>query len=172
MKIAMLTNNYRPFVGGVPISVERQAQELVKLGYEVTVFAPMYGDTEEEKVRVLRVDEDSPERVVRYHTQRNKMANGMVYPALIPTEVTKVFADEAFDVIHVHHPMFAGPLGVRLGKKYDIPVVFTSHTRYEDYLHYIPALKIHEHSPACKMRAVRWIQGKVIPGYNRWFADQ
>ena len=30
MKIAMLTNNYRPFVGGVPISVERQAQELVK----------------------------------------------------------------------------------------------------------------------------------------------
>lgn len=172
MKIAMLTNNYRPFVGGVPISVERQAQELVKLGHEVTVFAPMYGDTEEEKVRVLRADEDSPERVVRYHTQRNKMANGMVYPALIPTEVTEVFADEAFDVIHVHHPMFAGPLGVRLGKKYDIPVVFTSHTRYEDYLHYIPVLQIHEHSPACKKKAVRWIQEKVIPGYIRWFADQ
>lgn len=172
MKIAMLTNNYRPFVGGVPISVERQAQELVKLGHEVTVFAPMYGDTEEEKVRVLRADEDSPERVVRYHTQRNKMANGMVYPALIPTEVTEVFADEAFDVIHVHHPMFAGPLGVRLGKKYDIPVVFTSHTRYEDYLHYIPVLQIHEHSPACKKKVVRWIQEKVIPGYIRWFADQ
>ena len=41
MKIAMLTNNYRPFVGGVPISVERQAQELVKLGHQGTVFAPM-----------------------------------------------------------------------------------------------------------------------------------
>ena len=41
MKIAMLTNNYRPFVGGVPISVERQAQELVKLGHQVTVFAPV-----------------------------------------------------------------------------------------------------------------------------------
>lgn len=32
MRIAMLTNNYRPFVGGVPISVERQAEELIKLG--------------------------------------------------------------------------------------------------------------------------------------------
>ena len=38
----MLTNNYRPFVGGVPISVERQARELVKLGHDVTVFAPVY----------------------------------------------------------------------------------------------------------------------------------
>jgi len=42
MKIAMLTNNYKPFLGGVPISTERQAKELVKLGHEVTVFAPEY----------------------------------------------------------------------------------------------------------------------------------
>lgn len=27
MKIAMMTNNYKPFVGGVPISVERQVHE-------------------------------------------------------------------------------------------------------------------------------------------------
>lgn len=26
MKIAMLTNNYKPFIGGVPISVERLAE--------------------------------------------------------------------------------------------------------------------------------------------------
>ena len=40
MKIAMLTNNYKPFVGGVPISVERLAKELRKQGHKVTVFAP------------------------------------------------------------------------------------------------------------------------------------
>ena len=39
-------------------------------------------------------------------------------------------------------------------------------------LHYIPALRVHEHSPACKRRAVRWIQEKVVPGYIKWFADQ
>ena len=43
MKIAMLTNNYKPFVGGVPISVERLAKELRKQGHKVTVFAPDYG---------------------------------------------------------------------------------------------------------------------------------
>ena len=36
MKIAMLTNNYKPFVGGVPISVERLAKELRKQGHKVT----------------------------------------------------------------------------------------------------------------------------------------
>ena len=40
MKIAMLTNNYKPFIGGVPISVERLAEGLRSLGHQVTVFAP------------------------------------------------------------------------------------------------------------------------------------
>ena len=84
MKIAMLTNNYRPFVGGVPVSVERQAQELVKLGHEVTVFAPIYGDTKEERQDVIRADADAPERVVRYRTRRKKMGNGMVYQQCFP----------------------------------------------------------------------------------------
>ena len=39
MKIAMLTNNYRPFVGGVPVSVERQAKALRALGHEVTAVS-------------------------------------------------------------------------------------------------------------------------------------
>lgn len=83
MRIAMLTNNYRPFVGGVPISVERQAEELIKLGHQVTVFAPMYGETQEEREAVLAADVSAPEQVVRYGTQKRKMDNGMVYPSFI-----------------------------------------------------------------------------------------
>lgn len=56
MKIAMLTNNYKPFVGGVPISVERQAEELVKLGHEVTVFAPEYEIAGEEEKKGNKVN--------------------------------------------------------------------------------------------------------------------
>lgn len=40
MKIAMMTNNYKPFVAGVPISVERLAKGLRELGHRVVVFAP------------------------------------------------------------------------------------------------------------------------------------
>ena len=172
MRIAMLTNNYRPFVGGVPISVERQAQELVRLGHDVTVFAPHYGDTKEAREAVRREDEAALENVVRYRARRKKMDNGMVYPAVLPLEITRAFENETFDCIHVHHPMFVGPLGVKLGKRYGIPVIFTCHTRYEDYLHYIPAFRVDGKSSAVKKRAVEWIRTKVIPSYIRWFADQ
>ena len=33
MRIAMMTNNYKPFVGGVPISIERLADSLRDLGH-------------------------------------------------------------------------------------------------------------------------------------------
>lgn len=100
------------------------------------------------------------------------MDNGMVYPAVFPAEITRAFENERFDCIHVHHPMFVGPLGVKLGKRYGIPVIFTCHTRYEDYLHYIPAFRVDGKSSAVKKRAVEWIRTKVIPSYIRWFADQ
>lgn len=165
MKIAMLTNNYRPFVGGVPISVERQAHELIQLGHEVTVFAPTYGDTGE-------ADRAARERIIRYHTQKRTMDNGMVYPGMIPGEILEVFRRECFDCIHVHHPMFVGPCALYLGRKYDIPVIYTYHTRYEEYLHYIPWFRISEKTPAFWRKSLEWIRRSVIPAYMRWFADR
>ena len=172
MKIAMLTNNYRPFVGGVPVSVERQAQELTRLGHQVTVIAPMYGDDEEERSRVLEQDERSPERVVRYRTQKMKMPNGMVYPSFRPEEVFGIFERETFDCIHVHHPVFAGMWALSLGKKYDIPVIYTYHTRYEDYLHYIPFFREKEERRHIGNRFIEWVKGSVIPSYMKWFCSQ
>ena len=177
MKIAMLTNNYRPFVGGVPISVERQAQELVKLGHQVTVFAPVYESEDKEQAesfreKILEEDKKAPERVIRYYSQKKKMENGMVYPGIYPAEIFKVFERERFDCIHVHHPMFVGPWALWLGKKYDIPVIYTYHTRYEDYLHYIPCFRINETSTIVKKKAVEWLQRNVIPSYMSWFCNK
>ena len=42
MKIAMMTNNYKPYIAGVPISVERLSEGLRANGHEVIVFAPDY----------------------------------------------------------------------------------------------------------------------------------
>lgn len=42
-------------------------------------------------------------------------------------------------MIHVHHPMMIGWTAVWLSRKYDVPLVLTYHTRYEQYLHYIKA---------------------------------
>ena len=154
------------------MSVERQAQELTRLGHQVTVVAPMYGDDEEERSRVLEQDERSPERVVRYRTQKMKMPNGMVYPSFRPGEVFALFERETFDCIHVHHPVFAGIWALSLGKKYDIPVIYTYHTRYEDYLHYIPFFREKEERRHIRNRFTDWVKGSVIPSYMKWFCSQ
>ncbi len=132
MKIALMTNNYKPFVGGVPISIERLANGLRELGNEVIIFAPTYKEQEEEDI------------VFRYHSLLEGIAGGVVIPFPWDIEIDKAFEKQQFDIIHVHHPMLIGKTAARLAKKYGIPLVFTYHTRYEQYAHYVlpkPLLK-------------------------------
>ena len=123
MKIAMLTNNYRPFVGGVPISVERQAQELVKLGHQVTVFAPMYESEDKEqsarfREKVLEEDKRRSARLYGIAHRRKRWITVWCTRAFIRQRYSRCLKRERFDRIHVHHPMFVGPWALWLGKKY------------------------------------------------------
>lgn len=135
MRIAMLTNNYKPFVGGVPISIERLAQGLRKLGHEVYVFAPSY----EEQI-------DEP-YVIRYRSRKKKLRGNIVIPDIMDKTIEYYFTIMTFDIIHVHHPMLVGYIAQHLSKKHKIPIVFTYHTRYEQYLHYLrPYASMHKYN--------------------------
>ena len=112
MKIAMLTNNYWPFLGGVPVSLERQAKALRELGLEVTVFAPDYGDGKNGG------QDPEEDHVVRCSCFKRKMCNGMVYPKVADRQVREAFEREFFDCVHVHQPVFAGNTALWLKKKY------------------------------------------------------
>lgn len=125
MRIAMLTNNYKPFVGGVPISIERLAQGLRSLGHEVYIFAPSYEGQNDEPY------------VIRYRSRKKKLKGDIVVPDIWDRTIEERFAALQFDIIHVHHPMLMGYVAQYLHKKYNIPIVFTYHTRYEQYLHYL-----------------------------------
>ena len=124
MRIAMFTNNYKPFIAGVPISIERLSEGLRNAGHEVYVFAPDYGNCGEETY------------VIRYKTLYKKDETGIVVGNCFDGRIEKEFARLRFDVIHVHHPLLSGHAALYLGKKYGIPVAYTYHTRYEEYLHY------------------------------------
>ena len=56
MRIAMLTNSYKPYVAGVPISIERLVKGLRGLGHEVVVFAPSYLEQEEEEQGIVLLE--------------------------------------------------------------------------------------------------------------------
>ena len=44
------------------------------------------------------------------------------------------------DIVHLHHPFLLGVAGLASARKQGIPVVFTYHTMYEKYAHYVPIL--------------------------------
>lgn len=128
MRIAMFTNNYKPYIGGVPISIEHLAAALRKRGHLVYIFAPTYKEQEEE------------EFVIRYPSFPISIAK-----APVPDVLTGIFERKVkeldIELIHVHHPAIVGNVALYLKKKYGIPVVFTYHTRYEQYLHYVKPLE-------------------------------
>ena len=93
MKIALMTNNYKPYMGGVPISIERLKRGLEALGHEVTVFAPTYEEQQQE------------ENVFRYASGMKHFIGGIVLPNPFDRRIDREFARQKFDIIHVHHPV-------------------------------------------------------------------
>ncbi len=146
MKIAMMTNNYKPFVGGVPISVERLAVSLRRLGHEVTVFAPTYGE----------VCPEGEEGVIRCRNLLSGVCGGFSVPDGFDPAIERIFAGEGFDVIHVHHPVAMGNAALHMSRRFHVPLVFTYHTRYEQYLHYL------------RLSGAKCL----VPAYIRYFAGR
>jgi glycosyltransferase involved in cell wall biosynthesis len=133
LNIAMFTNNYLPFIGGVPISIHRLAEALRKRGNHVVIFAPAYPD-----------EDDSEPDVVRCKPLFYKKGEKFVYSVanLYSPAIERKFSEGHFDVIHVHHPFWMGTKGLRLGQKYQVPVVLTYHTRFDMYADYLPFFRM------------------------------
>ena len=67
--------------------------------------------------------------------------------------------------------MFVGTQALYLGRKYQIPVIYTYHTRYEDYLHYIPFFR-EEQAGMWRKKLIWFAKETVIPGYMKWFTNK
>jgi glycosyltransferase involved in cell wall biosynthesis len=127
MKIAFFTNSYFPICYGSVISIESFRKNLEKLGHQVYVFAPSYDDYKDKNNRVFRY----PAFLFKYKID---------YPISIPVSsfINKKIKELDLDIIHVHQPFSLGKEGLRYARKLKIPIIFTYHTKYEDYVHYVP----------------------------------
>lgn len=128
LRVTMLTNNYLPFIGGVPLSIDRLRRGLKTLGNSVQVVAPSYGNKSGDDADVVRV----PSLLPFGKHREFKMAN-----IFLPATVKKIRAFKP-DLVHAHHPFWLGSLGPMIARHLDIPLVYTYHTRLEHYAHYVP----------------------------------
>jgi glycosyltransferase involved in cell wall biosynthesis len=127
MKLVMFTNTYLPHVGGVARSVSSFEEEYCRRGHEVRIVAPQFECANDLSGRVLR-------------TPAIQQFNGSDFSVQIP--VPGLLADfvDSFqpDVLHSHHPFLLGDAALRLAWSRRLPLVFTYHTMYEQYTHYVP----------------------------------
>jgi 1,2-diacylglycerol 3-alpha-glucosyltransferase len=132
LKIVFVTNNYTPYSGGVVSSINSCAAALRECGHEVYIITldflknkQEYGD----EPYVIRIS-----CFMRFMYKKNHMA----IPWRADSQVKSILGNFKPDIIHVHHPFLLGQSARKAAKKLGIPVVFTYHTMYELYMHYMP----------------------------------
>jgi glycosyltransferase involved in cell wall biosynthesis len=127
VRIALFTNNYLPFCGGVTISVETLRRGLAARAHEPWVFAPRFAGAA-----------DAEPRIVRYPSLPAATYPDFAVAIPFSPRIARQARALAFDVFHAHHPFLLGPAARRLARRGRRPLVFTYHTRYEKYAHYVP----------------------------------
>ena len=127
MNILMMTNTFTPHVGGVARSVEAFTAAYRERGHRVLVVAPVFENMPENEVGVVRIP------AIQHF-------NGSDFSVVLPIPGFVSSAIEEFkpDIIHSHHPFLVGSTALRMAHIHEVPLVFTHHTMYEQYTHYVP----------------------------------
>ncbi len=127
MRIGMMADVYKPHVSGVTGHISLTKRALEAAGRKVFVFT--FGDLEhgDDELNVVR----SPGLPLS--------DTGYYFNFRYPRHARRKL--QTMDVVHVHHPFLSGRLALRYCRPYNIPVVFTNHTRYDLYAQaYFPVL--------------------------------
>ncbi|HWA99694.1 MAG TPA: glycosyltransferase [Pirellulales bacterium] len=127
MKILMVTNTYLPHVGGVARSVQSFTDMYRRLGHEVLVIAPQFEGAPAEEPGVQRVP-----------AIQSFNDSDFSLPLTLPGMLAARLDEFAPDLVHSHHPFLLGTTALRISAARSVPIVFTHHTRYETYTHYLP----------------------------------
>lgn len=143
MNILMMTNTFLPHVGGVARSVAAFTNELRRIGNRVIVVAPEYDNDPNDEEDVIRIP------AIQHF-------NGSDFSAVLPIPGFLEAHLQNFqpDIVHSHHPFLMGSTAVRVATKHEVPLVYTQHTMFEQYTHYVPV-----HLPRMKQFVVSLCTG-------------
>jgi len=125
MKIGMLTDVYKPVINGVTNSISLCKREMEAAGHEVYVFTFGHLDYSDTESRIIR-SPAVPLSDTGYHLS-------LIYSRRARQQLREM------DILHTHHPFISGRIATRHGRQFDLPIIFTNHTRYDLYLQaYLP----------------------------------
>ena len=128
MRIGIFTDTYPPFINGVSTSINMLENALRKKGHKVFIVTVNPDDMTykfEDNGRIIRIP-GIPTGIYDYRLT-----------TFYPIKAVNHIKEWDLDIIHSHTEFGIGTFARVIGKQFDIPVVHTYHTMYEDYVHYI-----------------------------------
>jgi 1,2-diacylglycerol 3-alpha-glucosyltransferase len=137
MRVLLTTESFLPYVSGVTVSVDALARSLGDRGHEVLVLAP----APESAHPVEPVGSPGPAPryawLPSYQLPRVAPA-GYRMPWPLPwTDAMAEASSFRPEVVHAHSPFVTGLMARRVAASAGAPLVFTHHTRFADYGHYL-----------------------------------
>lgn len=128
MRIGLLTDGYRPGINGIIRFISLHKQTLEAQGHEVFVFT--WG-------RACPGDEPGVMRSPGLPFVRPGYHVGLGYSRRARSVLGTL------DLLHANQPLISGWVALRYGRRYDLPVVLTFHSRYDLLAAtYLPALPL------------------------------
>jgi len=135
----MFSESYLPRISGVAHSLHAVTLALRTEGHRVLVVAPRYPGYDDADPDVIRFPSIRP-------PQERDFPLGLPYsPA-----AWRRLGDADPDIVHAHSPFLMGAAGARLARRRRIPLVFTHHTLYDEYVHYAPFVSRRVSAPAVR----------------------
>ena len=127
VRVGVFTDSYLPRISGVVRSIESFVAELRRQGHHASIFAPAYRG-------FLDADPD----VVRFRSVRPP--GHPDFPLAIPLDrrFLERLRRRHLTVIHTHSPFLMGTAGRYAARRLGLPLIFTHHTMYAEYVHYVP----------------------------------
>lgn len=130
MRLCHFTNTFLPHVGGVARAVQTLLEDQRRARHRVLVVAPQFAQGA------------APQRIERSVLRIPAFThfNDSEFSVRIPFAATlsQRLADFQTDLIHAHHPFLLGDTALREAASRQVPILFTHHTLYENYTHYLP----------------------------------
>ena len=128
MRIGLFTDTYPPFINGVSTSVYMLKKALERKGHQVfvvTLNSESFKYKFDEDNTVIRIP-GLPIGIYDYRVS-----------SIYPIRAMNIIRKWKSDVIHSHTEFSVGTFARFISRQYNIPLVHTYHTLYEDYVYYI-----------------------------------
>jgi glycosyltransferase involved in cell wall biosynthesis len=137
IRVAIFGESYLPYRSGVTISTEALAHGLAAAGHEPMLVVPRPRERAAD-----RPPEHFPVVWLPSYQLPAVAPAGYRMPRPLASARVAAASVEAFrpDLIHAQSPFVSGRLAAALARRLRVPLVFTHHTRFADYRHYLGPL--------------------------------